>query len=397
MALNIKKSKMRLKIRGDKALDRAKHKSKLSVYKTEYRGKNDDELLIISTNIIRKLNVETDSDTIVDLEIKLEALKYIIDEKIYQDPDIVVDDDYGFYPDYIDKQFNKKIISKKEFYINKDDKYDETIDLDSNTQSVCKKFKLSTNQIFLKTFLSSNTPYNGILLFHGTGVGKTCSSISIAEQYKDELTRLNKKVIILLNPSIKANFLKNIFNLEKVKQKDTNNQCTKDSYLKEVGSYSNIESLEKLVNKKINSRYNFFGYLEFSNMVEELERNAIRGIRKELHKQFINAKIKEVFSNSIMIIDEAHNIKDVSVGNIDLDSDSSKKVMGKRLPPILENIVRIADNMKLILLSATPMFDNATEIIWLLNLLLLNDNRAGITISDVFDKHGNITRDGTRI
>ena len=91
MALNIKKSKMRLKIRGDKALDRAKHKSKLSVYKTEYRGKNDDELLIISTNIIRKLNVETDSDTIVDLEIKLEALKYIIDEKIYQDPDIVVD------------------------------------------------------------------------------------------------------------------------------------------------------------------------------------------------------------------------------------------------------------------------------------------------------------------
>ena len=33
MALNIKKSKMRLKIRGDKALDRAKHKTHLGVYK----------------------------------------------------------------------------------------------------------------------------------------------------------------------------------------------------------------------------------------------------------------------------------------------------------------------------------------------------------------------------
>ena len=51
-----------------------------------------------------------------------------------------------------------------------------------------------------------------MLLFHGTGVGKTCTSISIAEQYSSELKELNKKIIILLNPSIKANFIKNITN-----------------------------------------------------------------------------------------------------------------------------------------------------------------------------------------
>ena len=50
-----------------------------------------------------------------------------------------------------------------------------------------------------------------------------------------------------------------------------------------------------------------------------------------------------------MIIDEAHNIKE----------GESLKV----LPPILEKVVKIADNMKLLLLTATPMFDNSTEIV----------------------------------
>ena len=31
--------------------------------------------------------------------------------------------------------------------------------------------------------------------------------------------------------------------------------------------------------------------------------------------------------------------------------------------------------MKLLLLTATPMFDNATEIIWLINLLRMNQKR----------------------
>ena len=62
----------------------------------------------------------------------------------------------------------------------------------------CSGFRLSDNQKFLKTFMSSNTPYNGLLLFHGTGVGKTCSSISIAEQYTEVLEKYNKKIFILL-------------------------------------------------------------------------------------------------------------------------------------------------------------------------------------------------------
>ena len=53
--------------------------------------------------------------------------------------------------------------------------------------------------------------------------------------------------------------------------------------------------------------------------------------------------------------------------------------------------------MKLILLTATPMFDNSLEILWLINLLLMNDKRPLINKDDIFDKSGNITEKGIKI
>ena len=72
--------------------------------------------------------------------------------------------------------------------------------------------QLSNNQKFLKNFLSPFTPYNGILLFHSVGVGKSCSAISIAERYYDVY---QKKVLIVLSSNIKENFRKQIFDINK--------------------------------------------------------------------------------------------------------------------------------------------------------------------------------------
>jgi len=50
--------------------------------------------------------------------------------------------------------------------------------------------------------------------------------------------------------------------------------------------------------------------------------------------------------------------------------------------------VEATNNLKLLLLSATPMFDSYSEIIWILNLLLLNDKRYAITQREVFTTKG---------
>ena len=97
--------------------------------------------------------------------------------------------EFKFYPYTDDPEFNAKIYKKKEFYINKTKKVDTSKKMNELMTEKCSGFKLSENQKFLKTFKSSNTPYNGLLLYQGTGVGKTCSSISIAEQYTEVLEK----------------------------------------------------------------------------------------------------------------------------------------------------------------------------------------------------------------
>ncbi len=297
--------------------------------------------------------------------------------------------DFKYYPYPDEPSFNEKIYKKKEFYINRTKKVDKSKKIDELMKEKCTGFKLSDNQKFLKTFMSSNTPYNGLLLFHGTGVGKTCSSISIAEQYSEVLEKYNKKIIILLNPSIEDNFRKNIFNPGTLKTKKITQQCLGDKYLKKIKSYKNrdftredltddeIDKVTRKIDNRIKAKYRFQGYQEFSNKLVKLKEKL--SSRKGAYEK----RLKEFFSNTVLIIDEAHNIKDTTEG--------------KMIPKVLDEVLSNADEMKLILLSATPMFNEPQEIVFLLNLLLKNDRREEIDASRVFNPDGSLLPDGQNI
>ena len=112
-----------------------------------------------------------------------------------------------------------------------------------------KEFELDPHQVFLKNYISPDTPYNGILIFHGTGVGKTCSAVSIAEGFKKTLKNINKKVLILSN--LRDNFKKEIYDFSKdnlSKQfQNINFQCTGKNY--DLGK----DSIYLTKNQKINN------------------------------------------------------------------------------------------------------------------------------------------------
>ena len=65
--------------------------------------------------------------------------------------------------------------------------------------------------MFISTFLSLHTPYNGVLLYHGVGVGKTCTSILISDNFKNYVKKQKKKIIILTKPTVKDGFRYEIF------------------------------------------------------------------------------------------------------------------------------------------------------------------------------------------
>ena len=368
----------------------------LESYKLEYNKIKDiSKLIEISKDLLLNLENETIRDK-SEYELRYESLGNIMEMRLIDN--YKYDSKLMGYPDYEDPDFNIKISSKKEFNINKipaRPKLQTEQDVDKYSQKLCGKsirtdennvgkdglplgeFNLTSNQKFLKTFMSPDTPYNSLLLFHGTGVGKTCSSISIAEQFSYELKKHNKKIIILLNPSIESNFKKNIFNI----QKKPENQCTGSKYLDEINldNYDNLPLVESKINKLIKSRYEFYGYQKFANIIENLQNKIKERYDSSEYNRILKRKIKEMFSNSVIIIDEVHNIK---------ENDGLKV-----LPPLLEKVVKYADNLKLLLLSATPMFDNSREIVFLINLMLINDNRPIINESDYFDRNGDIIKE----
>lgn len=332
-------------------------------------------------------------------ELIKESLKKIVSNK----KDNKIDVEGDIYPDLDDEDFNYKINKKKEFidfFHNKknQDFHQEVEDLISKRKS--NIFNLSLPQKFLKNYISPETPYNSILLMHGTGVGKTCSAITIAEQFIPYVLKYDQKIIIISSELIGKQFIKEIFDIDNYLQYrkkpdfDINKYsgCTDNKYLKllesmyDKQSLSNDDFFRKEMKKLINSRYyEPVGYKKFANEVIKREKDAIVNIPENNLNEIEKAKSKareRYYSNSVIIIDELHNIKD------DDNTDT------KNIPPIIEKVIRDGKNNKLILLTATPMFNSATEIIYILNLLLYNDKRNPISKSEIFDNEGYLLEKG---
>ena len=73
------------------------------------------------------------------------------------------------------------------------------------------EFRLSLSQRFLRMFISPNTPYRSLFVFHQLGTGKTCTAIQIAEGFRS----MGKRVIIISSVSLHENFKKELFEFSK--------------------------------------------------------------------------------------------------------------------------------------------------------------------------------------
>ena len=305
-------------------------------------------------------------------------------DKIINDTDELIDSSV-LYPSLNDKKFNEKITLKKEFLDTKQDL--EIKPVEEQGDVLCNsEFELAPHQMFVRNFLSFQTPYNGLLLFHGLGTGKTCSAISVCEEMRDYMkqTGITRKIVIVASPNVQQNFRLQLFDERKLKQINglwNIRACTGNKFLKEINPMNmrglKREKIIKQIKRLIKESYSFMGYTEFSNFIAKTveKYNDIENKSERKIKQ--NRAIRREFSNRLIVIDEVHNIR--------ISDDSPNKKTAQNLLTLVKN----SDNLRLLLLSATPMFNNYTEIIWLINLLNINDNRSTIQIRDIFDSNGN--------
>lgn len=274
-----------------------------------------------------------------------------------------------YYPDITDVDFNVKINSKEEINENKAKNIHNSKNTVSGiTKKLCTSIEtqLLPQQQLLGTYLAPNTPYNGLLIFHGTGVGKTCTAVTIAEQYKNYLSETGKKIKIICSKDLIPSFKKTIIN------PSNSFSCTGETYLKEILSES-----KSTISKAISENYEFLTYYSFA---EEIKKTI-----KNLNEDDIKIALQEKYSDSLIIIDEAQNIRNnVKGGEIQKNS--------KLIVQMLELLTEHTYNLKLVLLSATPMYDSPEEIIWLLNLIQ-RAYKHPLLSTTILDKNGSIRKD----
>ena len=230
-------------------------------------------------------------------------------------------------------------------------------------------FKLQPIQKFLRRVLSPDSPTRSLLMVHGTGTGKTCTAIQIAEEYILRPEFQDKKVMVVASRAVQENFRTQIFDMSRVNLNETSNtlsskQCTGRRYLdmllrieSEPKNWANpeiVSRLETISDRIIKEFYEFAAYNSFGAMLNR----KLTGTAKDIDEAWIH----ENFDNRLLIIDEAHNIR-------------SKDDSEKEISTGLERLIKVANGMVIVLLTATPMFDSYEEIVFYMNLFLWNERK----------------------
>ena len=250
------------------------------------------------------------------------------------------------------KNSSHQLLEYDEYFYNK---------YDSEMNEEFDGFVLSKNQKFLKQFMSLSTKNTALLLFHGVGVGKTCSSIQIAQNFNKKRSNTGRTIVITSSLLVQ-NFKKELFDVSKLN--DIDNTCLGEQYLKNIPNHTKLskKDLEKQVRSLIKNDYEFYGYLEFTNEVEKHNTT-------DENDEFTEY-IRDTFSNRLIIVDEVHNIREGTGKDF------------KKIPIILGKIYKHATNVRLLFLSATPMYNEASEIILLMNIMIPE-----IKVKSMFDEN----------
>lgn len=250
---------------------------------------------------------------------------------------------------------------------------------------------LLTHQKIVRDYLNIYSPYRGLLLFHGLGSGKTCSSIAIAEGLKTF-----KRIIVMTPASLRMNYI------EEMKSKCGDLMYKKNQYWEFIESRGNAEltrvlsqilmfpddkfvranggawmvnvtkpsnyeteltpsqrvRVDRQIDEMINTKYDFINY---------------NGLRAEKLKSMTDGYTRNPFDNSVVIIDEAHNFVSRIVNKLKRATSMAFR---------LYNFLLSAQNAKVVLLTGTPIINYPNEIAVLFNILRGNIDNWVFTIGE---------------
>jgi hypothetical protein len=304
----------------------------------------------------------------------------------------------AYYPKLSSPTFRRELLGLEEYRHYQVPQIKEIAsaeDFNDRATAMCTGYEKFEYQNFIQHYLSNRSPYKSMLVYHGVGVGKTCSAITLAESLMYNSTREeDRQVYIVTKEALHDTFIDQVHNIAKELPDDLYDQCLGKTYYNLVNrnpAYRGIDAtvtskLDEVkkqfkdnVTKAIKSRYKLITY---SKMVDIFK---------------VDARNKKQFNNLTIIIDEAHNLRthDAIIGlgapgtarTARTAQTGGATTTKANIISALVNTLRKGHNNRLVLMTATPMYNEPKEIFWLLALLLVNDKREDLL--PVFDANGN--------
>ena len=278
----------------------------------------------------------------------------------------------------------------------------ESISCD-NIGKTSSNFSLLTHQKIVRDYINLYTPYRGLLLYHGLGSGKTCTSIALAEGMKN-----SKRVIIMTPASLRANYIEELKKCGDLLYKRNqywewistvdNQDALKtisvllnlpQEYIRKHGgaffinvkkptNYNDLNDndkkvLEEQLNEMIRQKYTFINY---------------NGLRSTRLAEMTSNYTRNIFDNSVVIIDEAHNLISRIVNKIkkekgisgeekkkkkEEEEEKEESIFGEQTPLNLATklyyMLLRAKNTRVVLLTGTPVINYPNEFAILFNIL----------------------------
>lgn len=236
---------------------------------------------------------------------------------------------YDLIADYPDRQkegFYESLIRKKEFS-------ELAVSDDEGTMG---KWMYYSHQRIIARFLSHWTLYNSLLLFHDTGTGKSGSAVSVFETLRQHNHEL-QTVYVTQNETQIDNFKSELFRLSHYLW----------NLLHVAGNehHQTAADMEMAIHRKLQNRilrqenFSFFTYTTLASTLKKTE------------TLFADQHV-------LLIFDEAHHL-------VTQDVEKPKSTYA-----ILYQWVQQITKKRLLVMTATPMRNDVSEIVPLLNLIL---------------------------
>jgi hypothetical protein len=267
-------------------------------------------------------------------------------------------------------------------------------------------------QAFVREYMRQESPYRGVLVYHGLGSGKTCTSIAAAEA----LYGAGKQKVIVMTPiSLKENFLneimkcgfrhyrlKNVWQrfplsskatelfaeqvvgipralIDQIKRRDADKQVIWMPNLSRPDSEANYDELKPWEQSAIREQL----YATIQNKITFI---GYTGVSEAKLKDMAMTK-PSPFDDAVVVIDEVHNLTRLMAGKLDAYLVPSKRAIYEPITTepldlkrktvdqrynrgyLFYRLLSQAKNCKIIALSGTPIVNQPVELGILGNML----------------------------